>query len=140
MILSLAVTLLMEGVAQGKGSSLRFDRETYAPGDRAVAHARVEVWKGSGRPKDAPFAVYLVRGEHPLHFGDLPNDAINVGRLRIGGVVATHTYRVTVAFEVPSVPDGRYSVWVCTNRSGGTGCWLGFGDLVYGRIIVARET
>ena len=97
-------------------------------------------WKGSGHPEDGPYRVYLVHGRQPLHFGHLPNDAIQVGELKIGAQLASDKYRVKVAFQVPSVPDGPYAVWVCGARSGGTGCWLGFGDLVYGQIVAARET
>lgn len=136
----LAGTVLLPAAAQAKGSHLRFAQEQYAPGDHAVGRAEVETWKGSGQPEDGPYSVYLVRGRQPLWFGHLPSDAIQVGELHIGALLAPDTYRVKVAFEVPRVPDGPYEVWVCGARSGGTGCWLGFGDLVYGRIVVARES
>jgi hypothetical protein len=140
-----AVMLLVTGFAAAKGSKLRFDEEQYAPGDRAIAHALVETWPASGQPEDAPFAVYLVRGRQPLWFGHLPSRAIPVGELRIGHQVPDTTevgdsYRVTVALDVPRVSNGRYAVWVCAPAKGGKGCWIGFGDLVYGRLIVARET
>jgi hypothetical protein len=140
-----AVMLLVPGFAAAKGSKLRFDEERYTPGDRAIAHALVETWPGSGQPEDAPFAVYLVRGRQPLWFGHLPSRAIPVGELRIGRQVPDTTevgdsYRVTVALDVPRVSNGRYAVWVCAPAKGVKGCWIGFGDLVYGRLIVARET
>jgi hypothetical protein len=137
-IVALAGTLIWPSAANAKGSVLRFNHERYLPGEHAVAHAEVETWKGSGQPEDGPFTVYLVRSG-PLHFGFLPRDAIEVGELGIGGLVGVDTYRVTVAFNVPRLPSGRYSVWVCGARSGGTGCWLGFGDLVYGEIDVVRN-
>jgi hypothetical protein len=56
-----AATLLAPGSAAAKGSTLRFEEERYAPGNSAVA--LVETWLGSGGPKDAPYTVYLVRGE-----------------------------------------------------------------------------
>lgn len=137
---ALAGVLIWPTAASAKGSTLRFTKEQYAPGDHAVAHAQVETWKGSGQPEDGPYTVYLVRGRQPLWFGHLPRRAIEVGELEIGALVASDTYRVKVSFEVPRVPDGRFAVWVCGNRSGGTGCLLGFGDLVYGEIVVASET
>ncbi len=80
-----------------------------------------------------------------MWFGHLPADAVPVGKLRIGHQVPDETevedtYRVTVALDVARVPDGRYSVWVCAPGRGGNGCLIGFGDLVYGRLIVARGT
>jgi len=139
----MAATLLFPGIAAAKGSILRFEQEQYAPGDHAVAHAEVETWPGSGEPQDAPFTVYLVDGG-PLWFGHLPTDAMPVGELNIGHQVPDKTevgdtYRVSVAFEVPRVADGRYSIWVCAPAKGGKGCWLGFGDLVYGRLRVAAS-
>jgi hypothetical protein len=141
---AVAATLLVPGSAAAKGSTLRFEQEQYAPDDRAVAHALVETWPGSGQPEDAPFAVYLVRGGQPLWFGHLPADAVPVGELRIGRQVpdATEvggTYRVRVPLDVPRVLDGRYAVWVCAPGNGGKGCLIGFGDLVYGRFTVAAS-
>jgi hypothetical protein len=66
------------------GSALRATR------NRAVAHALVETWLGSGGPEDASYTVYLVRGG-PLWFGHLPGDAILVGDLRIGHQVPDET-------------------------------------------------
>ena len=140
LVTALAAVVLLPVEAHAKGSHLLFAREHYAPGDRAVAHAEVETWKGSGQPEDGPFAVYLVRGTQPLHLGYLPRDAIQVGELAIGRLLATHTtsktYRVNVAFEVPRVPDGNYAVWVCRAECGANKM---FGDLVYGQIVVSRE-
>jgi hypothetical protein len=34
------------------------------------------------------------------------------------------------------VPDGHYAVWVCSRLCGAD---TGFGDLVYGRLTVARD-
>jgi len=140
-----AATLLVPGLAAAKDSTtLRFDKAQYAPGEPAVAHALVETWPETGQPEDAPYAVYLVRGR-PLWFGHLPTRAIPVGELRIGHRVPDKTevgdtYRVTVAFHVPRVSNGRYDVWVCapSKGGGGKGCWIGFGDLAYGRLIVNR--
>lgn len=144
-LITATLLLLAPGFAAAKGSKLRFIEEQYAPGDRALAHAIVETWPGSGQPGDAPFTVYLVRGSHPLYFGHLPNRAIPIGMLRIGHQVLDRTevgdtYRVSVDFDVPRVSDGRYAVWVCAPANGGNGCWIGFGDLVYGHLIVARKT
>jgi hypothetical protein len=139
-----AAPLLVPGLAAAKDhSKLRFDREQYAPGNQAVAHAEVETWPGSGQPEDAPFNVYLVRGR-PLWFGHLPTRAIPVGELRIGhrlqdNTTVGDTYRVSVAFDVPQVSNGRYAVWVCAPAKGGKGCWIGFGDLAYGRLNVAAS-
>jgi hypothetical protein len=138
-----AATLLVPGLAAAKDSTtLRFDKAQYAPGEPAVAHALVETWPETGQPEDAPYTVYLIRGR-PLWFGHLPTRAIPVGELRIGHRVPDKTevgdtYRVTVAFDVPRVSNGRYAVWVCAPAKGGKGCWIGFGDLVYGRLIVDR--
>jgi hypothetical protein len=142
--LAAATTFLIPGSAAAKGSKLRFEEEQYAPGDHAVANALVETWPGSGQPEDAPYTVYLIRGG-PLWFGHLPPDAMPVGELRIGDQVPDETevgdtYRVSVALNVPRVSDGRYSVWVCAPGEGGNGCLIGFGDLVYGRLIVSRGT
>jgi hypothetical protein len=140
LILVLPTLVLFAAEAQAKGSHLLFTREAYAPGDRAVAHANVETWKGSGRPEDGPFDVYLVRGSQPLWLGHLPSDAIHVAELEVGRLLQTRatdkTYRVRVAFEVPRVPDGTYAVWVCR---AGCGANKMFGDLVYGHIVVSRE-
>jgi hypothetical protein len=124
-------------VAAAKGSTLRFEERRYAPGERAVGRAEVETWKGSGRPEDGPYAMYLIRGRQPLWLGHLPSDAIRVGELDIGRLVANDTYRVRAAFHVPPIPDGRYAVWVCRAECGASKM---FGDLVYGRIVVARAT
>jgi hypothetical protein len=138
-----ATLLLVPGLAAAKDSTtLRFDKAQYAPGEPAVAHALVETWPETGQPEDAPYTVYLVRGR-PLWFGHLPTRAIPVGELRIGQRVPDKTevgdtYRVTVAFDVPRVSNGRYAVWVCAPARGGKGCWIGFGDLAYGRLIVDR--
>jgi hypothetical protein len=43
-----AATLLAPGSAAAKGSTLRFQEERYAPGNRAVAHALVETWLALG--------------------------------------------------------------------------------------------
>jgi hypothetical protein len=137
-----AAALLVPGVAAAKDSSkLRFEREHYAPGDHAVAHALVATWPGSGQPEDAPFNVYLVRGR-PLWFGHLPTRAIPVGELSIGHRLKDNTkpediYRVSVAFDVPQVSNGRYAVWVCAPAKGTKGCWIGFGDLAFGGLNVA---
>jgi hypothetical protein len=140
LILVLPTLVLFAAEAQAKGSHLLFTREDYAPGDRAVSHADVETWNGSGQPDDGPFDVYLVRGDHPLHLGYLPHDAIHVGELKVGRLLQTRgtdkTYRVRVAFKVPSVPDGTDAVWVCR---AGCGANKMFGDLVYGHIVVSRE-
>lgn len=68
----LAGTLLFPAVAGTKGSKLRFAQDQYAPGDRAVAHAEVETWKGSGQPEDGPHpdtpmrsAAHLIQGLRP---------------------------------------------------------------------------
>ncbi len=140
-----AALLLVQESAAARGSTLPFEEEQYAPADRAVAHALVETWPGGGQLEDAPYNVYLVRGGQPLWFGHLPTYAIPVGEMRIGHQVPDKTevgdtYRVTVAFDVPRVSNGRYAVWVCAPGKGGTGCLIGFGDLVYGRLIVARGT
>jgi hypothetical protein len=137
-----AAAFLVPGLAAAKDSSkLRFEREQYAPGDQAVAHAQVETWPGSGQPEDAPFNVYVVRGR-PLWFGHLPTRAIPVGELRIGHRLQDNTkvgdtIGVSVAFNVPQVSNGRYQVWVCAPAKGGKGCWIGFGDLAYGGLNVA---
>ena len=137
-----ALTLLFPVAARAKGSSLHFSDGRHAPGELAAAEATVETWKGSGNePGGGPYAVYLVRGKQPLWFGHLPRFAIRVGRLHIGDLTSDahgtgQTYRVTVAFKVPRVPEGRYAVWVCR---AGCGARTGFGDLVYGRLGVTRE-
>lgn len=140
LVATLAGTILVPTAAEAKGSHLRFARDQYAPGDRAVGHADVETWKGSGQPEDGPFAVYLVRGTHPLHLGYLPGDALNVGELHVGRLLSSKptsaTYRVTVAFVVPRVPGGPYAVWVCRAKCGANKM---FGDLVYGQIVVVRD-
>jgi hypothetical protein len=133
----LAGALLFPAVAHAKGSTLRFEERRYAPGERAGGRAEVETWKGSGRPEDGPYAIYLVRGRQPLWLGHLPSDAIRVGELDIGRLVANDTYRVRAAFQVPPIPDGRYSVWVCRAECGANKM---FGELVYGRIVVSRAT
>lgn len=143
LLIAATATLLIPESAAAKGSTLRFDEEQYAPGDRAVAHAQVETWPGSGQPEDPPYTVYLVRGGQPLWFGHLPTRAIPVGELQIGhqlpdGTEVGNTYRVTAAIDVPQVSDGSYAVWVCAPGKGGNGCLIGFGDLVYGRLVVAR--
>ena len=78
-------------------------------------------------------------GTQPLWFGHLPRDAVRVGELHVGppvnGDSTGQTYRVRVGFEVPAVEDGRYAVWVCRAACGANS---GFGDLVYGHIVVAR--
>lgn len=74
---------LMSPHAWAKGSSLRFEQDSYEPGDRAVAHAVVETWPGSGQPEDGPYAVYLVRSG-PLWYCYLLPGAPSVGELRIG--------------------------------------------------------
>lgn len=128
---------LLPAAAHAKGSKLRFAEEAYAPGDRALAQADAKTWPGSGNePGGGPYWVYLVRGTEPLHFGYLPRDAIRVGKLEIGRLVGTDTYRVKVDFDVPRVRDGRYAVWVCRAECGADS---GFGDLVYGYIVVARD-
>jgi hypothetical protein len=43
---ALLVLSLTSSDAWAKGSTLRFERESYQPGDRAVAHAIVETWSG----------------------------------------------------------------------------------------------
>jgi hypothetical protein len=133
----LAGTFLFPAVAHAKGSTLRFEEHRYAPGERAVGRAEVETWKGSGQPENGPYPVYLVRGRQPLWLGHLPDDAIQVGELDIGRLVANDTYRVRAAFHVPPIPDGRYAVWVCRAECGANKM---FGDLVYGRIVVSRAT
>jgi hypothetical protein len=140
MLCALLAGAILSPAAQAKGSKLRFEQDSYTPGDRALAHADVETWPGSGNePDGGPYWVYLVRGTQPLWFAHLPRDAIRVGELHVGALVASdstsETYRVRVAFEVPSVRDGRYAVWVCRADCGAD---KGFGDLVYGRIVVTR--
>lgn len=131
-----AVVVLPPATAQAKGSKLWFAQETHAPGERAIGRAEAEIWPGGGNePEGGPYWVYLVRGNQPLWFGHLPSDAISVGKLNVGRPVGPHTYRVKVDFEVPRVRDGRYAVWVCRAECGAR---TGFGDLVYGSIVVAR--
>jgi hypothetical protein len=136
-----AGTVLLPSAAVAKGSKLHFGEDEYTPGDRAVAHAEAETWPGSGNdPKGGPYWVYLVPGTQPLWFGHLPRDAIRVGELHVGALLegdsTSETYRVRVAFEVPRVEDGRYAVWVCRAECGAD---KGFGDLVYGHIVIARN-
>lgn len=100
-----AAMLLVPAEAFAKGSTLRFDEATYAPDAHAVGHAVVETWPGTGEPGEGPFIVYLVGGFQPLWHGHLPEDAIPVGRLRIGEPVGNDEYRVTAAFDVPRVPE-----------------------------------
>lgn len=69
---------LMSPHAWAKGSSLRIEQDSYEPGDRAVAHAVVETWPGSGQPEDGPYAVYLVRSG-PLWYCYLLPGAPSVG-------------------------------------------------------------
>lgn len=66
----------------------------------------------------------------------LPRDAIRVGQLDIRRLIGADTYRVRVTLEVPRVRDGRYAVWVCRAECGADS---GFGDVVYGHIVVARD-
>jgi hypothetical protein len=79
LVVLLAGTALLPSEAYAKGSNLGFDEHEYAPGVRAVAHARVETWPGSGNePEGGPYVVYLVRGAQPLWYAHLPSDAIPV--------------------------------------------------------------
>jgi hypothetical protein len=137
----LAGSALLPSEAYAKGSNLQFGEREYAPGDRAVGHALVETWPGSGNePQGGPYGIYLVRGTQALWYAHLPADAIPVGELRIGTLVASHgtskTYRVTVAFDVPRIRGGRYAVWICRAECGANS---GFGDLVSGGIVVVRR-
>jgi hypothetical protein len=136
-----AGTVLLPSAADAKGSKLHFGEDEYAPGDRAVAQTEVETWPGSGNePKGGPYWVYLVPGTQSLWFGHLPRDAIRVGELHVGALLegdsTSETYRVRVAFEVPRAEDGRYAVWVCRAQCGAD---MGFGDLVYGHVVIARN-
>lgn len=127
---------LTPSAAWAKGSTLRFERESYRPDDRAVALGLVETWRGSGQPEDGPYTVYLVQGRQPLWYGHLPADALPVSELVIGKERAGDTYPVTVTFVVPDVSDGLYSVWVCRKQCGANS---GFGDLVYGQLTLASN-
>jgi hypothetical protein len=75
--------------------------------------------------------VYLVPGKGPLWYGHLPDNAIRVGRLRIGDDLGDATYPVRAEFDVPDLTDGPYAAWVCARQ-----CRLGFGDLVFGLLHV----
>jgi hypothetical protein len=132
--------VLLPSAATAKGSTLHFADGEYAPGDLAVAHTTAETWPGAGNePDGGPYWVYLVRGTQPLWYAHLPRDAVRVGKLRVGALLeddsTSQTYRVRVAFEVPRVENGRYAVWVCRAACGANS---GFGDLVYGHIVVGR--
>lgn len=138
----IVVTLLgPAGPVSAKGSSLRFERESYAPGETATAIATVDVWPASGQPEDGPYAVYLVRGQQPLWYGHLPNRAVHIGELDTRGLTPTRTrgtdtsiFNVKLTIEVPNIRDGVYAVWVCRKECGANS---GFGDLVYGLLVIS---
>jgi hypothetical protein len=139
----LAVAVAIQAVpASAKGSSLRFDDDTYRPGDRAIAQARVQIWPGSGQPEQGPYTVYLVPGRTALWLGHLPNDAVVVDQLDTDGLALIAgrnrtAVRLRFSFRVPRVADGRYGVWICRKECGANSM---FGDLVYGSVRVSSAS
>jgi hypothetical protein len=120
--------LLLMGVgavpAAAGGTWLEFEQDTYAAGETAVAMA--QVFQGAfGWVEDGPFQAYLAPADD---FG-CPTDH-HLGELDVGAP-SRGAVHVTLAFVVPDVAPGRYSVVIC-NRGSRTG----LGDLIGGEVTV----
>lgn len=118
--------------AAAKGSTMRFDRVSYEPGDRVIGRAWVRTWPAR-EPSHIPYGVYLVEGTQPLWYHHLPRRAVRVGTLEYAQK-GKERYIARVEFVLPEVDEGTHAVWVCSVKD----CRTGFGDLVDAFVQVGR--
>jgi hypothetical protein len=123
------------GAASAGGSPWEFDRDSYEPGDRAVARAPFGTGCcNTGWLDEGPyFAWVLPRGEGGGGFPVIPADALRVGEVETAeesyeyeGRTFSH-FVASVAFSVPDLPLGPYSLLHCNDP-----CTKTLGDITDG--------
>jgi hypothetical protein len=126
---------LLVGVASAGGSPWEFDRDSYEPGDRAVARAPFGTGCcNTGWLDEGPyFAWVLPRGEGGGGSAVIPADALRVGEVETSeqsyeyeGRTFSH-FVASVAFSVPDLPPGPYSLLHCNDP-----CTKTLGDITDG--------
>jgi hypothetical protein len=128
-----AVTALMatmlSGAAAGGGAVFEFNRDYYVAGDRAVGETVFWISEKDRHLLDRTFYAYLIPGQKWIEPPRIPDGAIPLGPVTLGGLART-------SFTVPEVAPGAYSVGICDRP-----CRHSFvGDLMGGWItVVASE-
>jgi hypothetical protein len=119
-----------ESAAAG-GAVWKFDRASYLPGDRAVAHTTVSWFHNAalGTPEDGPYFAYLVAAATEWVFPQIPPDARGVGEIQV--VSEGLANPATIEFTVPDLAYGMYNVVHCNAP-----CTTTLGDLTDGELWV----
>lgn len=109
------------------GTWLELDKDSYQPGERAIATA--DVSQGTlGWVDDGPFYAYLDKANSVPATSGLP-----LGQLQLDPLTDNNV-RVTLDFQVPDVAPGVYAIVYCNDP-----CTNGLGDLIGGEITVTAS-
>lgn len=125
---ALVIVVAFAAPAWAGGTWLELDKDSYQPGERAVATAVVS--QGAlGWVDDGPFYAYLDEANSvPAIIG------VPLGQLQLDSPTDMNVF-VTLDFQVPDVAPGVYAIVYCNDP-----CTEGLGDLIGGQITVTAST
>jgi hypothetical protein len=124
--------------AAGGGAVFEFGSEYFVPGDQVKGTVVINLnVAGDGITNNlgaGPFYAYLVRSRH--WDPSTPGQGIRLGQIEFGPV-RHQQVEATIAFALPEVKPGSYSIY--TSDQGGSVIWIG--DLVGGwfNVVATRE-
>jgi hypothetical protein len=132
---AVALQLVATPAASGGGATFEFDDDYLVIGETVTG--RTSVWLGARRTgglEDGPFYVYLVPMTARYPEEGLPEGARWLAPITIEPLPGPYA-TAKVAFEVPAVPAGGYTLTVCNDP-----CTVrGVGDLIGGWFSVASS-
>jgi hypothetical protein len=100
------VPTMLSGAAAGGGAVFDFDPTYFVPGDRAVGET---VFWISGKDRhllNRTFYAYLIPGQEWIEPPRIPDGAVPLGPVTLGGLAR-------ISFTVPNVAPGGYNVGIC---------------------------
>lgn len=134
------LVVVSAGPAGAGGSSLRFERTEYLPGD--VAHASGTLSRadapGSGWIDGGPYYAYVIESNRYIQLSEaaqqwpfVPAEATRVGEVRVlpGPDQPTRVFALDVV--VPQLARGRYALLICNEP-----CTTSLGDYTGGELAV----